>query len=155
MDTLTISGIDPTIQKIGRIYDRPSRGSGDAFLTTERPKNWALAKWTPFGWANVARFGTFAEAERHRRVLERVSGVECVISHVEDGAQLRSYEVLINRMRLAGRRPNTQSPTAQEAAITSVICDAHLWAARRGHAISGRLHQGLLCMGFAPALEVE
>lgn len=156
MDCLTISGIDPTIQQLRRIYDRAPSGSGDAFLTTERPKNWVLAKWTPYGWANVARFATFAEAHGHRFVLERASGVECVISHIEDGAHLRSYEVLINRLRLGGllgRRPNTQSPAAQEAAITSVICDAHLWAARRGYSIQGRLHYGLLCLGFAPAME--
>ena len=107
----------------------------------------------------MARFASFAEASNHRISFRRVGWVGA-IAHEDDGATLRCFEYRINRLRLAinwlaqyfPEFPEIRSVTDEW--IDQEIMAAHLYAARKGHALTGRLHNGLMVFSFTePARE--
>ncbi|MEM6836312.1 MAG: hypothetical protein AAF609_05605 [Cyanobacteria bacterium P01_C01_bin.120] len=138
MAIATVTG-DPTIARMRAVYDRPRRPiSGQAAKLIARPKEWGLAKYSPrWGWVTVSYFATFEEANRHRWMMERTTTHEGAISHREDGAPLRAYELYINRLR----RRNSYDPR-----INTTFVEAMIWAARRGFAVSSELCSGLVAL---------
>jgi hypothetical protein len=154
----TTTNIRPEFLRLRAIYDRPrltspqhspsqGEGAGDWWRSlTSRRKVWGLAKYSPFlGWVPVAYFATFEEANRHRAVMERATGLECAISHWEDGAVLRAYELYINRLRLGGGDPQR---------INRAFVEAQVWAARYGYSVSSELCLGLVCLYLIELMEV-
>ena len=152
MAIATLTEHDRMLLRLREIYDRPPRPLGPVSALCNREKDWGLAKYSPFwGWVTVGYFATFDEADRHRRVMERATSLEGAISHREDGAPLRAYELSINRLRI--EKPAGVMPYAKR--VDRLLCEAQLWAARRGYSVSSELCLGLLTLYLIELPELE